>query len=174
MMNDNSQFSNKFQIAAQEAQRAAFYVERAIQEKQEKIVQARGEAEAAKLVRVFTFFLKKIFFENQSWSYSFGMIFVFYVLSLINITITFLFQLGDAITKNPGYLKLRKIRAAQQISKTVSFRVYKTFTTPDSYVVSKIKKSSRYQVIKSRRWRMSCKLYFRNFLGLNWKLKFLL
>lgn len=28
-------------------------------------------------------------------------------------------QLGEAVTKNPGYLKLRKIRAAQTIAKTV-------------------------------------------------------
>lgn len=38
------------QVAQQEAQRAAFYVERAVQEKQQKIVQAEGEAEAAKMI----------------------------------------------------------------------------------------------------------------------------
>jgi len=65
------------QVAQQEAQRAAFTVEQAKQERQQKIVQAEGEAEAAKM-------------------------------------------LGDAISKNPGYLKLRKIRAAQQIAKTIS------------------------------------------------------
>lgn len=65
------------QVAQQEAQRAFFEVEQAKQDKQRKIVQAEGEAEAAKM-------------------------------------------LGVAITKNPGYLKLRKIRAAQQIAKTIS------------------------------------------------------
>lgn len=65
------------QVAHQEAQRAAFFVERAIQEKQQKIVQAEGEAEAAKM-------------------------------------------LGLAVSRNPGYLKLRKIRAAQSIARTVS------------------------------------------------------
>lgn len=65
------------QIAQQEAQRAFFEVERAKMEKLRKIVQARGEAEAAKM-------------------------------------------LGEAIAKNPGYLKLRKIGAAQQIAKTIS------------------------------------------------------
>ena len=40
-------------VAAQEAQRASFYVERAIQQRQEKIVQAEGEAQAAKLVSKF-------------------------------------------------------------------------------------------------------------------------
>lgn len=30
-----------------------------------------------------------------------------------------MWQLGEAVTKNPGYLKLRKIRAAQNIAKTV-------------------------------------------------------
>jgi prohibitin 2 len=65
------------QVAQQEAQRAAFVVDRAIQEKQQKIVHAEGEAEAAKM-------------------------------------------LGEAIGQNPGYLKLRKIRAAQGIARTVS------------------------------------------------------
>lgn len=65
------------QVAQQEAQRAAFVVERAKQEKQQKIVQAEGEAEAAKM-------------------------------------------LGLAVSQNPGYLKLRKIRAAQSISRTIA------------------------------------------------------
>jgi prohibitin 2 len=66
------------QVAQQEAQRAAFFVEKAIQERQQKIVQAEGEAEAAK-------------------------------------------KLGEAVGLNPGYLKLRKIRAAQSIARTVSY-----------------------------------------------------
>jgi len=65
------------QVAHQEAQRAAFIVERAIQERQQKIVQAEGEAEAAKM-------------------------------------------LGEAVGRNPGYLKLRKIRAAQNIARTIA------------------------------------------------------
>lgn len=55
-------------------------VERAKQERQQKIVQAEGEAEAAKM-------------------------------------------LGEAVSQNPGYLKLRKIRAAQSISRIVSSRI---------------------------------------------------
>jgi len=65
------------QVAQQEAQRAAFVVEQAKQERQQKIVQAEGEAEVAKM-------------------------------------------LGDAISLNPGYLKLRKIRAAQNIARTIA------------------------------------------------------
>ncbi|XP_067048963.1 prohibitin-2-like [Acropora muricata] len=65
------------QVAQQEAQRAQFLVEKAIQERQQKIVQAEGEAKAATL-------------------------------------------LGNALKGNPGYLKLRRIRAAQMISNTVS------------------------------------------------------
>lgn len=65
------------QVAQQEAQRAAFTVEQAIQEKQQKIVYAEGEAKAAQM-------------------------------------------LGEAISKNPGYLKLRKIRAAQNIARTIA------------------------------------------------------
>lgn len=64
------------QIAQQEAQRAMFVVEQAIQEKQQKIVQAEGEAQSVTL-------------------------------------------LGDAVKQNPGYLKLRRIRAAQKIASIV-------------------------------------------------------
>lgn len=45
------------QVAQQEAQRAAFIVEQAKQEKQQKIVQAEGEAEAAKMVCLSRFFV---------------------------------------------------------------------------------------------------------------------
>lgn len=38
------------QVAQQEAQRAQFVVEKAKQERQEKIVRAEGEAEAAKMI----------------------------------------------------------------------------------------------------------------------------
>merc|ERR1712241_815355 len=65
------------QIAQQEAQRAAFVVDKAVQEKQQKIVQAEGEAKAAEM-------------------------------------------LGEAVSKNPGYLKLRKLRASTNIAKTMS------------------------------------------------------
>lgn len=41
------------QVAQQEAQRAAFIVEQAVQERQQKIVQAEGEAEAAKMMSFF-------------------------------------------------------------------------------------------------------------------------
>lgn len=37
--------------AQQEAQRAQFYVEKAKQDQRQKIIQAEGEAEAAKMVR---------------------------------------------------------------------------------------------------------------------------
>jgi len=65
------------QVAAQEAQRATFLVEKAIQHRQEKIVQAEGEAQAAKL-------------------------------------------LGESMRNDPGFLRLRKIRAAQRIARTVA------------------------------------------------------
>uniref|UniRef100_A0A671UVV5 Prohibitin n=1 Tax=Sparus aurata TaxID=8175 RepID=A0A671UVV5_SPAAU len=63
------------------AQRAQFYVEKAKQDQRQKIIQAEGEAEAAKM-------------------------------------------LGEAVTKNPGYLKLRKIRAARTSSKHQAEPVY--------------------------------------------------
>lgn len=65
------------QVAQQEAQRAVFQVERAKQERQQKVVQAEGEAKAALL-------------------------------------------LGEALSENPGFLKLRRIRAAQKISRTMA------------------------------------------------------
>jgi len=64
------------QVAQQEAQRAAFVVDKAKQEKQQKIVQAEGEAAAAAM-------------------------------------------LGEALSNNPGYLKLRKLRASATIAKTM-------------------------------------------------------
>merc|ERR1712165_225942 len=62
------------QVAQQEAQRAAFVVDKAKQERQQKIVQAEGEAQVASM-------------------------------------------LGEAIGKNPGYLKLRKLQASANIAK---------------------------------------------------------
>lgn len=41
-------------LAQQEAQRAQFYVEKAKQDQRQKIIQAEGEAEAAKMVTVGT------------------------------------------------------------------------------------------------------------------------
>lgn len=81
------------QVAQQEAQRAAFVVERAKQEKQQKIVQAEGEAEAA-------------------------------------------IKLGQAIGINPGFLKLRKIRAAQTIAKTMANSQNKVFLSGSSLMLN--------------------------------------
>nr|AHF45924.1 prohibitin 2 [Dugesia japonica] len=65
------------QISQQEAQRAQFTVMRAKQERQQKIVNAEGEAQAAILI-------------------------------------------GDALSANSGYLKLRKIKASEKIARTLS------------------------------------------------------
>ncbi|GLH08575.1 Protein l(2)37Cc [Gryllus bimaculatus] len=81
------------QVAQQEAQRAAFVVERAKQERQQKIVQAEGEAEAAKM-------------------------------------------LGQAVAKNPGYLKLRKIRAAQSISRTIASSQNRVFLNGNNLMLN--------------------------------------
>lgn len=40
-------------LAQQEAQRASFVVERAKQERQEKVVRAEGESQAAKMISYF-------------------------------------------------------------------------------------------------------------------------
>ncbi|GAB0100779.1 Prohibitin [Sergentomyia squamirostris] len=81
------------QVAQQEAQRAAFFVERAKMEKQQKIVQAEGEAEAAKM-------------------------------------------LGQAVSQNPGYLKLRKIRAAQSIARTIASAQNKVYLSGNSLMLN--------------------------------------
>jgi len=81
------------QVAQQEAQRAAFFVERAIQEKQQKIVQAEGEAEAAKM-------------------------------------------LGVAVGQNPGYLKLRKLRAAQSIARTIAASQNRVYLSANSLMLN--------------------------------------
>ncbi|KAJ1969675.1 Prohibitin-2, subunit of the prohibitin complex (Phb1p-Phb2p) [Dimargaris xerosporica] len=77
-------FSNEFthaveakQIAQQEAQRAAFVVERAHQEKQSTIIKAEGEARSAELI-------------------------------------------GEAIKNKPGFLELRRIETARDISQVLS------------------------------------------------------
>lgn len=58
------------QVAQQEAQRAAFIVEQAKQERQQKIVQAEGEAEAARMISFSNFFKRcneALYDDNQRW-----------------------------------------------------------------------------------------------------------
>lgn len=81
------------QVAQQEAQRAQFLVEKAKQEQKQKIVQAEGEAAAAKMI-------------------------------------------GDALSKNPGYLKLRRIRAAQSIAKTLATSQNRVYLNAESLVLN--------------------------------------
>lgn len=81
------------QVAQQEAQRASFVVERARQERQQKIVQAEGEAQAASL-------------------------------------------LGKALSLNPGYLKLRKIKAAVNIGKTMSQAQNRVYLGADTLMLN--------------------------------------
>lgn len=81
------------QVAQQEAQRAQFVVEKAKQERQQKVVQASGEAEAAKLI-------------------------------------------GEAISINPGYLKLRKIRASQGISRTLAQSQNRVYLTANNLMLN--------------------------------------
>ncbi|XP_026542047.1 prohibitin-2 isoform X1 [Notechis scutatus] len=81
------------QVAQQEAQRAQFLVEKAKQDQRHKIVQAEGEATAAKMI-------------------------------------------GEALGKNPGYIKLRKIRAAQNISKTIAASQNRVYLTADNLVLN--------------------------------------
>lgn len=81
------------QVAQQEAQRAQFIVERAKQERQQKIVQAEGEAAAAVLI-------------------------------------------GQAISQNQGYLKLRRIQAAQNIAKNMSVSANRLYLDANSLLLN--------------------------------------
>eukprot|EP01135_Chromosphaera_perkinsii_P012329 Nk52_evm1s2636 gene=Nk52_evmTU1s2636 len=81
------------QVAQQEAQRATFIVEKAEQDKQQKIVQAEGEAKSAELI-------------------------------------------GNAIKKNPGFLNLRKIEAAREISGVVANSANRVFLNSDGLLLS--------------------------------------
>jgi len=81
------------QVAAQEAQRASFMVEKAIQQRQEKIVQAEGEAQSAKL-------------------------------------------LGESMKQDQGFLKLRKIRAAQRIAKLISNSANRVYLPSDGLMLN--------------------------------------
>ncbi|KAJ4427022.1 hypothetical protein ANN_26821, partial [Periplaneta americana] len=53
-------------VAQQEAQRAAFVVERAKQERQQKIVQAEGEAEAARMISFIANSQNRVFLSGSS------------------------------------------------------------------------------------------------------------
>ncbi|XP_062950926.1 prohibitin-2-like [Cynocephalus volans] len=80
-------------VAQQEARWAQFFVEKAKQEQQQKIVQAEGEAEAAKM-------------------------------------------LGEALSKNTGYIDLLKIQTAQNISKTIATSQNHTYLTADKVMLN--------------------------------------
>lgn len=81
------------QVAQQEAQRAQFIVEKAKQERQQKVVQAEGEAAAAKMI-------------------------------------------GEALHVNAGYLKLRKIRAAQNIARTMAQSKNRTYLNSQTLLLN--------------------------------------
>uniref|UniRef100_A0A8C5PM31 Prohibitin n=2 Tax=Leptobrachium leishanense TaxID=445787 RepID=A0A8C5PM31_9ANUR len=90
------------QVAQQEAQRAQFLVEKAKQDQRHKIVQAEGEATACTSSCVSLVFLDHVLY------------------------------IGDALSKNPGYLKLRRIRAAQAIAKTIAASQNRVYLTADN------------------------------------------
>jgi len=81
------------QIAQQDAQRAAFLVDKAKQEKQQKIVQAEGETAAARM-------------------------------------------LGAAISQNPGYLKLRKLKASEKIASTIATSQNRVYLSSGSLLLN--------------------------------------
>ncbi|KAK4829790.1 hypothetical protein QYF61_006627 [Mycteria americana] len=115
------------QVAQQEAQRAQFLVEKAKQEQKQKIVQAEGEATAAKMISCFErccgLWLEE-FLEGKQLP-----------LAGFSLTVAPLY-LGEALSRNPGYIKLRKIRAAQNISKTIAGSQNRVYLTADNLVLN--------------------------------------
>ncbi|EDX15596.1 GD15441 [Drosophila simulans] len=104
------------QVAQQEAQRAVFFVERAKQEKQQKIVQAEGEAEAAKMISFYKTLTRT-------------------VCTLLHLTKRLL-VCCLAVKQNPAYLKLRKLRAAQSIARTIASSQNKVYLSADSLMLN--------------------------------------
>jgi len=94
------------QIAQQEAQRAAYTVDKAKQEKMQKIVQADGEAQAATM-------------------------------------------LGEAITRDPGYIKLRKLKASAQIASVISMSQNRVYLDGQSLMLNVTDQSYDLRDIKS-------------------------
>ena len=117
-----------------------FIVEKAKQERQQKVVQAEGEAAAASMISLSmyctcTLICWKAMFHHASVPLPVCLFInsnrtnchpsdylsvdrqLVTVALLISLTSAYI---GKAVTENPGYLKLRKIRAAQQIARTVS------------------------------------------------------
>ncbi|KAJ9592467.1 hypothetical protein L9F63_015883, partial [Diploptera punctata] len=105
------------QVAQQEAQRAAFVVERAKQERQQKIVQAEGEAEVHQSTNRW---------KTPTTLLSFCLCVIF-----LNCV-----YLGEAVGQNPGYLKLRKLRAAQSISRTIANSQNRVFLSGSSLMLN--------------------------------------
>jgi len=80
-------------VAEQEAERAKYIVDKALQEKRSIVVKAEGEARSAELI-------------------------------------------GSSIKENPGFLQLRRIDAAREISATISNSANKVYLTADSLLLN--------------------------------------
>ena len=81
------------QVAQQEAERARFIVEKALQDKRSTIIRAQGEARSAEMI-------------------------------------------GQAIQQNPGFVKLRRIEAAKEISETLARGNNRVYLSADSLLVN--------------------------------------
>ncbi|KAB1254507.1 Prohibitin-2 [Camelus dromedarius] len=110
------------QVAQQEAQRAQFLVEKAKQEQRQKIVQAEGEAEAARMIS----------FCWRAPRPAPGTLLPVIPQGLADETKAN----ATPLSKNPGYIKLRKIRAAQNISKTIATSQNRIYLTADNLVLN--------------------------------------
>ncbi|KAH0944493.1 hypothetical protein HN011_009619 [Eciton burchellii] len=124
------------QVAQQEAQRAAFVVERAKQERQQKIVQAEGEAEAAKMISFSCDYIDLCEYNQELRIYKYINLNSFLLSFIIYIYLNCHVHLGLAVSQNPGYLKLRKIRAAQNISRTIANSQNRVYLSGNSLMLN--------------------------------------
>ncbi|CAG2209531.1 PHB2 [Mytilus edulis] len=153
------------QVAQQEAQRAQFVVEKAKQERQQKVVQASGEAEAAKLISfiiinllchmVLSRLLLGLLLNKESIildesELELGQVSLLwtcihkskYLLKkekpLYSKPVVTLASDENcpSISINPGYLKLRKIRASQSISRTLAQSQNRVYLTANNLMLN--------------------------------------
>ncbi|KAG0720780.1 Prohibitin-2 [Chionoecetes opilio] len=119
------------QVAQQEAQRASFVVERARQERQQKIVQA----EAVRAFHHITAAVEKERWWVLEWNLGTSSRESF-PSTVLMLRSDFLQHLGKALTLNPGYLKLRKIKAAVSIGRTMSQAQNRVYLGADTLMMN--------------------------------------
>lgn len=121
------------QIAQQEAQRAAFVVDRAIQEKQSIIVKAEGEARSAELIGEGEI---KHHFESEAESAVVSCHVMIPGLLLTFILPPLVPAIEIAIKNQPGFIQLRKIEVAREIASIISHSSNRVMLDADTLLLN--------------------------------------